>query len=82
MGSSESNGEGVGDGGVGEGRVTKFTFSKIDSVIDCWSENVPEDWTWFSALLRASMSPWRLDAEKALRQVGVGVTPVGHVAAE
>ena len=50
-------------------------------MIDCWSENVPEEETWLRAEFRASMSCWVLAAVKAFRQVGVGVTPDGQVAA-
>src|SRR5713101_4606167 len=66
---------------MGAGCGTKLTFSKIDSVIDCWSEKVPEEETWVSAWFRASMSCCRLTAVKAFRHVGVGVTPTGQLAA-
>src|SRR5437867_9898324 len=49
--------------------------------MDCWSENVPDEETWFRAWFRASMSCWVFAAVKAFRQVGVGVTPDGQVAA-
>ena len=43
--------------------------SKMDSVMDCWSENSPADWPWSMAVCRAWTRSAALAATKASRQV-------------